>query len=510
MKEVSRALDDEHRATLDLLGRAGQAFARAPRPGTDEAAEVSRVAASLAQFIDEHIARHFGFEEAELFPRLADAGDGDLAELLPEEHVAIRAVAAGIAAARAAAAAGTLDDAGFAALKRGALELVERLVRAHPEGNDGAAAGARRRARRGHRPRARVRLYVRMTPGRHSTRMTDGCRQPRTLRSARSRARISTPSSPSTRRSKAGRGAPISSAACRRRCDEPELHAQFAAAEARGLAGYILARVLEGEFGRSEPALRLEVVGVRADAQGHGVGDRLFDALADWARRHDVRDLRTQAAWNDHRDGALARRDGIHASRRITSSTAPWTAASTRRRVTTPSACPSAKVRRTKSITAAGRQRLRAARARHGRRPRDASRTTSTDIVRIDRDITGRDRERLRATQARETMADSAIRVSLTARLDGGDRRLPDGARRSRRLRPHRADGGHRHDRRRSRLRASRHRPRSAVATVRQSRRVARRARGNDRRAARPRVARLLLRRRIRAVAAPRLRAAAR
>src|SRR5512147_2594572 len=67
---------------------------------------------------------------------------------------------------------------------------------------------------------------------------------------------------------------------------EPELHAQFAAVDAQGLAGYILARVLEGEFGRSETGLRLEVVGVRADAQGHGVGRQLFDALAAWARKH--------------------------------------------------------------------------------------------------------------------------------------------------------------------------------------------------------------------------------
>jgi hemerythrin-like domain-containing protein len=127
MRQVSRALDDEHRATLDLLGRAGQAFARAPRPGTGEASEASRVAASLAQFIDEHIARHFDFEEQVLFPRLVEAGDGDLVELLAEEHVTIRAVAAELLPLARAAAAGTLDDAGYASLKRGAPELAERL-----------------------------------------------------------------------------------------------------------------------------------------------------------------------------------------------------------------------------------------------------------------------------------------------------------------------------------------------------------------------------------------------
>ena len=91
----------------------------------------------------------------------------------------------------------------------------------------------------------------------------------------------------------------------------PKLHAQFAATDANGLAGYILARVLEGEFGRSEPGLRLEIVGVRRDAQHHGIGTRLLEALAAWARRHGIRDLRTQAAWNDHDDAALARRDGL-------------------------------------------------------------------------------------------------------------------------------------------------------------------------------------------------------
>ena len=36
---------------------------------------------------------------------------------------------------------------------------------------------------------------------------------------------------------------------------EPALHAQFAACDSKGLAGYILARVLEGEFGRTDLVL---------------------------------------------------------------------------------------------------------------------------------------------------------------------------------------------------------------------------------------------------------------
>ena len=82
---------------------------------------------------------------------------------------------------------------------------------------------------------------------------------------------------------------------------EPALHAQFAAVDERGIAGYLLARVLEGEFGRGERNLRIELVGIRADARGHGIGSRLFEALARWSGRHAIRAMRTQASWRDHR-----------------------------------------------------------------------------------------------------------------------------------------------------------------------------------------------------------------
>ena len=82
---------------------------------------------------------------------------------------------------------------------------------------------------------------------------------------------------------------------------EPTLHAQLAAVDDRGLAGFMLGRVLEGEFGLSDTALRLELLGVRADARGRGAGTQLFDALLQWARRHGVHELHTAASWRDTR-----------------------------------------------------------------------------------------------------------------------------------------------------------------------------------------------------------------
>ena len=122
---VSRALDDEHRANLALLDRVEQAFGRMRVRGSDE---LRTLAGALARQVEQDIGRHFAFEESELFPRMTDAGDGDMAALLAEEHASIRAVADELLPLARAAEEGTLDTAGWDALARGALEIAERQV----------------------------------------------------------------------------------------------------------------------------------------------------------------------------------------------------------------------------------------------------------------------------------------------------------------------------------------------------------------------------------------------
>ncbi len=128
MGQVTRALDDEHRANLALLARVEDAFARPPTQRTMQDPDVARLAAALGTLVEREMVRHFDFEERELFPRMSDAGDGGMAALLTEEHDAMRAVADEILPLARAAAAGTLDPAGWHALQRGALEMVERQV----------------------------------------------------------------------------------------------------------------------------------------------------------------------------------------------------------------------------------------------------------------------------------------------------------------------------------------------------------------------------------------------
>lgn len=121
-RQVSQALDDEHRNSLELLGRLEHAFAR------PDDSQLQALAGALGRQLEHEIGRHFGFEEDELFPRMADAGDGELAALLTEEHESLRAVAVELQPLARAAAAAPLAGADRAAFQRLTLEWVERLV----------------------------------------------------------------------------------------------------------------------------------------------------------------------------------------------------------------------------------------------------------------------------------------------------------------------------------------------------------------------------------------------
>ena len=123
--QVSHLLDEEHRATLDLLDALERTIARAARNASTTDPDLARLVGKLEEHLREHVPKHFGFEEETLFPRLTEAGEGDLCELLTEEHVAINAVIAELLPL--AASLGSLDAPAFDRMKRGILELAERL-----------------------------------------------------------------------------------------------------------------------------------------------------------------------------------------------------------------------------------------------------------------------------------------------------------------------------------------------------------------------------------------------
>ena len=169
---------------------------------------------------------------------------------------------------------------------------------------------------------------------------------------------------------------------------DPERHLQFAVDEDGALAGYILGHALEGEFGRSEPELRLEAFGVRAAAQGRGLGATLASALEQAAARRGLTEIRTAALWREHEllrflDRAGYRLAPVHVLDRET--TADFA----------PDARDDVEVRLLDGKDLEG-------------------------VARIDRRHTGRDRRGYLCRTLREALADSPVRVSLAAHVDGG------------------------------------------------------------------------------------------
>jgi len=138
-RQTNRRLYEEHVATLQLLTRVelvftGRAGAYPPAAGDPAWPAFAR---TLLTAIEVEIARHFEFEERDLFPRLVEAGDGDLAALLNEEHVTIRAVAQPLAGLLRKALGEGLQPQQWQGMKTLALEFSERLS-SHAQKEDGA------------------------------------------------------------------------------------------------------------------------------------------------------------------------------------------------------------------------------------------------------------------------------------------------------------------------------------------------------------------------------------
>ena len=196
---------------------------------------------------------------------------------------------------------------------------------------------------------------------------------------------------------------------------EPGLHAQFAASDGTGVVGFMLARVLAGEFGQRRRALRLEAMGVRTDQRGQGIGRALFDALGTWGARHGCSAIRTTASWHD--TALLNWFDGLGfelAPEVIVHSRVDGGAYRAERDDAEAPAEPAREIDYGRP-EANDHERLARDRA-------DVRSMTPADldaIVRIDHTVTGRDRREYMAARLAEAMDDTSVRVSLTARCDG-------------------------------------------------------------------------------------------
>jgi ribosomal protein S18 acetylase RimI-like enzyme len=196
---------------------------------------------------------------------------------------------------------------------------------------------------------------------------------------------------------------------------EPAAYVQFAAVLDDRLAGYVLAHVLEGEFGRDVPAMSIEAIGARYDAKGAGVGRRLLDTLADDARKRGIRELRTQARWNDHAMLRWLDDNGFAvAANHIVDCAIDGGAYAANR-----DAAPVAAQGGQREIAYDGTQSNDFEHlARDVADIRLMQSADLSDVVRIDAASTGRVRDAYMERKLAEAMHDSAIRVSLVARVD--------------------------------------------------------------------------------------------
>jgi ribosomal protein S18 acetylase RimI-like enzyme len=202
---------------------------------------------------------------------------------------------------------------------------------------------------------------------------------------------------------------------------EPAFHAQFAARDEHGLAGFILARVLRGEFGRSEAAFRLEAIGMRTDAKGHQIGALLLEALIEHGRRHNIAEVRTQAAWTNHAmlrwfdamGFALAPNHVVDCA----VAGGQYVPARDDRVVVGEGEGPAHEIDYG-ATAAAGLGNDFERLARDVADVRSMSWGDLDAVVRIDREITGRDRRDYMARQLAEAMDESSLRVSLVARRE--------------------------------------------------------------------------------------------
>lgn len=79
---------------------------------------------------------------------------------------------------------------------------------------------------------------------------------------------------------------------------DPDGYISLAAIENGSLGGFLLARILDGEFGHRERVAVLDAVGVHPERQGRGIGRTLMNELDRIMTSRGAVELHTQTEWN--------------------------------------------------------------------------------------------------------------------------------------------------------------------------------------------------------------------
>jgi predicted N-acetyltransferase YhbS len=198
---------------------------------------------------------------------------------------------------------------------------------------------------------------------------------------------------------------------------QPKLHIQFAAESDGKLLGYALARLLEGEFGRTKPGLRLEVISVARGAQGRGIGWALHASLEEAARKRGLAELRTATPWRDTAMLRFLAATGyaIDSALVLDSVLRDNPLLAQPESVASPSRDKAGDPNDWSAPQANDYEQL----ARDVADVRLLTAKDLDDVVRIDRHVTGRDRRAYVQHALDEALRETGVRISLAARLDG-------------------------------------------------------------------------------------------
>lgn len=198
---------------------------------------------------------------------------------------------------------------------------------------------------------------------------------------------------------------------------QPKLHLQFAAEVDGQLAGYALGRVLEGEFGRTQPGLRLEVISVARGAQGRGIGWALHAALEAAARKRGLAELRSATPWRDTTMLRFLAATGyaIDSALVLDSALRDNPLLARPESVASPARDQGGDPNDWSAPRANDFEQL----ARDVADVRLLAAKDIDDVVRIDHHITGRDRRAFVQHALDEALRETGVRISLAARVDG-------------------------------------------------------------------------------------------
>lgn len=165
-------------------------------------------------------------------------------------------------------------------------------------------------------------------------------------------------------------------------------------------AGYAFARIQTGEFGGSDAAAVLDVIGVDPYSQGQGIGKALIHEIETQLRVKNIGLLKTQVEWPNHKMIRFFSSMGFSLS-----------ASQIIERDTSPLEEPPTEVPQHRRTHGDHQNDL----ARDLFQVRSLAEADLAEVVRIDHSLTGRDRSAFYSAKFREMLTESGIRVSLVA-----------------------------------------------------------------------------------------------